>query len=132
MAVLWIVRESIVFVTLVGDYPFHEIQGAVADAFADPQTPVRAPLLIDGRASWVVLTTQEIQLRSDWYRDLLEREVTARCAIVVGESEYRQQIVAQGIAPLQETGLPVRSFTQFKDAVAWLKAPEDTSFEDMS
>jgi hypothetical protein len=130
MPVLWAVRDGIVFITLIGDYPFHEIQAAIAVAYADPHTPVRAPLLIDGRSSWVYLSPQEIQLRSDWYRELLDRGVTARCAIVVGESEYRQQIVAQGMAPLQEAGLPVRSFAQFKDAVAWLTAPGDASSED--
>jgi hypothetical protein len=124
MPVLWAVRDGIVFLTLMGEYAFDEIRAAIADAYTDPRAPLRAPLLIDGRSSLVDLSPQEIQLRSEWYRDLLERGVTARCAMVVGESAYRQQIVAQGMAPLQEAGLPVRSFAQFADAVAWLRAGE--------
>jgi hypothetical protein len=130
MPVLWAVRDGIVFVTLIGEYAFDEIRAAIADAYTDPRTPVRAPLLIDGRSSLVYLSPLEIQLRSDWYSDLFVREVTARCAMVVGESDYRQQIVAQGMAPLQEAGLPVRSFAQFADAVAWLRAPDEASSED--
>jgi hypothetical protein len=34
-----------------GDYAFHEIQAAITHAYADPGTPARAPLLIDGRSS---------------------------------------------------------------------------------
>jgi hypothetical protein len=130
MPVLWAVRDGIVFITLIGDYAFHEIRTAVDDAYADPRTPVRASLLIDGRSSLVSLSPQEIQLRSEWYRDLLERGVTDRCAMVVGESEYRQRIVAQGMAPLQDAGLPVRSFAQFKDALAWLGDSDEASSED--
>jgi len=130
MPVLWAVRNGVVFVTLMGDYAFHEIPAATATAYADPRTPARALLLIDGRSSLVDLSPEEIQLRSEWYRDLFERGNTARCAMVVGESEYRQQVVAQGMAPLQEAGLPVRSFAQFADALAWLRAPSETWSED--
>jgi len=86
--------------------------------------------LIDGRTSLVHLSPEEIQLRSEWYRDLFERGITARCAMVVGESDYRQQIVAQGMAPLQEAGLPLRSFPQFADALAWLWTPGAACSED--
>ena len=130
MPVRWAVRDGIVFVTLIGDYAFDEIRAAIGDAYAHSGAPTTAPLLIDGRSSWVYLSPEEIQLRSEWYRDLFERGITARCAMVVGESEYRQQIVAQGMAPLQEAGLPVRSFAQFADAVAWLRAPGEESSED--
>lgn len=130
MPVLWAVHDGIVFVTLIGEYSFHEIRAAIADAYTDPRAPMGAPLLIDGRSSLVYLSPQEIQLRSEWYRDLFERGVTARCAMVVGESEYRQQVVAQGMAPLQEAGLPVRSFAQFADALAWLRAPGEASSQD--
>jgi hypothetical protein len=129
MPVSWAVHGGIVFVTLIGEYTFDEIRAAMVEAYTDPDAPARAPLLIDGRSSLVYLSPQEIQLRSEWYRDLLERGVTARCAMVVGESEYRQQIVAQGMAPLQEAGLPVRSFAQFADAVVWLRAPGEASSE---
>jgi hypothetical protein len=131
MPVLWAVRNGIVFVTLMGDYAFDEIRAATAHAYADARTPARAPLLIDGRSSLVYLSPEEIQIRSEWYRDLLQRRITARCAMIVGESEYRQQIVAQGMAPLQEAGLTVRSFAQFADALAWLRAPGEPS-EDRS
>jgi hypothetical protein len=130
MPVLWAVRNGIVFASLMGDYAFDEIQTAITHAYADPGTPARAPLLIDGRSSLVYLSPEEIQLRTEWYQDLFQRGVTARCAMVVGESEYRQQIVAQGMAPLQEAGLPVRSFAQFADAVVWLRALGETSSAD--
>ena len=129
MPVLWAVRNGIVFVTLMGDYAFDELRAAIATAYADPRAPTRAPVLIDGRSSLVDLSPEEIQLRSEWYRDLFERGITARCAMVVGESEYRRQIVAQGMAPLQEAGLPVRSFAQFADALAWLRSPGEASSE---
>jgi hypothetical protein len=77
--------------------------------------PSRAPLLIDGRSSLVDLSSAEVQVRTEWYRDLFQDGITARCAMVVGASEYRQQIVAHGMAPLQEAGVPVRSFAQFAE-----------------
>src|SRR5262245_57414711 len=132
MATHWSIRHGIAFVTLIGDYAFYEIAAAVADAYADPGAPARAPLLIDGRASLVNLSPEEIQVRTEWYRDLFQHGITARCAMVVGASEYRQQIVAQGMAPLQEAGLPVRSFAQFAEALAWLRAPQQGSEEGSS
>ena len=130
MPILWSARNGIVFVTLIGDYAFDEIAAAVAAAYADPHVPASAPLLIDGRSSWVFLSPGEIQVRTEWYRDLFQRGITARCAMVVGESEYRQKIVAQGMAPLQEVGFPVRSFAKFAEAVAWLRAPAEASLEE--
>jgi hypothetical protein len=124
MPVQWAVREGIVFITLMGHFEFQEIRAATVEAYAHPSTPPSAPLLVDGRASLVPLSSDEARGRGAWFGSLLEQGLAARCAIVVGVSTYRQHIVAEGIAPQQEAGLRLRSFTHFADAVTWLKAPE--------
>jgi hypothetical protein len=61
----------------------------VSNAYTDVRVPAKAPLLIDGHSSLVYLSPEEIQLRSEWYCELLERGVTTRCAMIVGDNEYR-------------------------------------------
>src|SRR5262245_30952745 len=122
MPVLWAVREGIVFVSLIGNFEFHEIQSAMIDACSDPSTPQTASVLIDGRLSLVPLTPDEAQRRSEWFGDLLARHIFGRCAIVSGISESRRKVLDEGIAGLARAGLPIRSFSSFADAVAWLKA----------
>jgi hypothetical protein len=75
-------------------------------------------------ASLVPLSFDEARRRGEWFGYLLEQGLAAGCAIVVGVSMSRQHVVADGIAPQQQAGLRVRSFTHITDAVTWLKAPE--------
>jgi hypothetical protein len=124
MPVLWSVSEGIVFLSLIGDFEFHEIQFATVGAYADPATPSGAPLLVDGRSSLAQLSLKEAERRGAWFGDLLQRGLASRCALVVGASEYRQRILAEGIATQEQAGLPLRSFTNFADAMTWLKAPK--------
>jgi len=121
MSVLWSVRDGIVFITLIGDFEFSEIQAATLNAYADPGTR-GCPVLVDGRSSLAPLSPDEARRRGEWFGDLLERGQAAKCAMVVGVSESRQHILAEGIAPQGQTGLLLRSFTSFADAVTWLKA----------
>jgi hypothetical protein len=124
MPVLWTVREGMVFLTLIGDFKFHDIQSATLDAYMDRHTPPGAPILVDGRLSLVPLSLDEAQRRSEWFGELLQRGVAGRCAIVTGVSEYRHRILIEGIGPQKRAGLPIWSFVSFAEAVAWLKAPE--------
>src|SRR5262245_17854807 len=123
MPVSWTVRDDIVFLTLIGDFELHEIQSATLDAYSEVSTPPGIPVLVDGRLSLAHISPDEARRRGEWFGYLLKHGIAGRCAMVVGVSEYRQQILAEGIAPLAQAGLPLRIFTSFADAVTWLKGP---------
>jgi hypothetical protein len=121
MPVTWSVRDGVLIVAAVGDYPSSELTGALQSAMQDPQLGPRTPVLLDARSSVTYLSPDEIHRRIAWLGSLHHDGLFPFIAFVAAADRYRARIVGLGVAALRQLGIEVKVFTEWDAGFAWLR-----------
>jgi hypothetical protein len=123
MPVTWEIRDTILVLTLVGDYHFQEPVEAVVTAVANPQFRPGGSLLIDARLSTSNRTSEDFRERARWMRSLRDRGVLSRFAIVISAQPHQFGLARMAATHLDTKGLDLEIFADMEEALSWLKSP---------
>jgi hypothetical protein len=133
MPVTWEIRNSILLVTLAGDYGFDEPMSAVAQAMADPGFRKGTPLLIDARLSTSRRSSEDFRQRSLWMASLQAKGLASRCAVVINGQLHQLGMARMAATHLDLRGMELEIFTDLNEAVRWLSeaTPASQTLEDL-
>jgi hypothetical protein len=120
MPVTWTFRDSILVVTLVGEYAFEEPVNAVNTAIEDPGFRRGTLLLIDARQSTTRRSSEEFRGRSLWMASLLAKGLSPRCAIVVSSAVHQYGMARMAGIYLDLQGMTLEIFADLAEATDWL------------
>ncbi|HEY7390288.1 MAG TPA: hypothetical protein VH640_17355 [Bryobacteraceae bacterium] len=120
MPVTWTFQDSILVLTLVGEYTFEEPVDAVNTAIEDPRFRRGTSLLIDARQSTTRRSSEEFRGRSVWMASLLAKGLSPRCAIVVSSAVHQYGMARMAGIYLDLQGMTLEIFTELAEALDWL------------
>jgi|SRR5579871_1571811 len=120
MPVVCEIRDSILLLTLIGEYTFAEPMRAITDAMADVRFRPGSPLLIDARLSKTSRSSEEFRERATWMASLREKGLGSRCAIVVNAEPHQFGMARMAGTHLDLQGMEVEIFTELQHAFGWL------------
>jgi hypothetical protein len=114
---------GVVRVTVSTDVQVHEITAVLSNVLNDPRVPPDMPFLVDRRGMEVAPTATYIRATIRMIADHQQRLGTRRWAVVIEPlpDTFEMGIVAERLGELH--GVPVRLFTDYGDALRWLKTP---------
>lgn len=103
------------------DVQAHEMTALVGKVLDDPRVPPDMPFLVDRRGMEVAPAATYIRATIRMIADHQQRLGTRRWAVVIEPlpNMFEMGIVAERVGELH--GVPVRLFTDYGDALRWLK-----------
>jgi hypothetical protein len=132
MPVTWTFRDSVLVVTLVGEYAFEEPADAVNTAIEDPRFRWGTLLLIDARLSTTRRSSEEFRGRALWMASLLAKGLSPRCAIVVSSAVHQYGMARMAGIYLDLQGMTLEIFNDLEEAMDWLLGRSDIAPIDQS
>jgi hypothetical protein len=120
MPVTWTFRDSILVVTLVGEYGFEDPVDAVNTAIEDPRFRPGTSLLIDARLSTTRRSSEEFRGRSLWMASLLAKGLSPRCAIIVSSAVHQYGMARMAGIYLDLQSMTLEIFNNLEEAMDWL------------
>jgi stage II sporulation SpoAA-like protein len=118
MPVSWEIRGLVLILTFVGDYGFAEVDQAVTEALAVPDSRPGLSLLLDARLSAAQPSRDSLNWRAKWARSLQWKGMSGRHAAVVGPD--RLPLAHALASDLERLGMEMRTFHELDEALAWL------------
>jgi hypothetical protein len=125
MPVSCTIRESVLVLTLAGDYSFGEPERAVSAAIANPQFHPGMALLIDARLSRMRRSSEEFRERAAWMASLRRQGISSRCAIVISSQPHQYGLARMAGTYLDFHGMALEIFMDLEEALRWLCTDTD-------
>ena len=122
MPATWQFRDSVLVVTLGGEYAFEDPIRAVTDAMNNPRFHPGISLLIDAHESKARPSADDIRVRANWITSLVPRGVSRRCAVVVSTLPHHYGLARMLGIHLDLQNIALEIFTGFEEAMRWLTA----------
>jgi hypothetical protein len=113
------ILESVLRVTIDGDYAMEELVQAIAEGFRDRRSTPVTLVLLDARHSMANPSEDAIRKASREIRELQPGEYS-RWAMVIGLGPMRFRIARMASIAMENLGIQMKAFTDLEDANRWL------------
>jgi hypothetical protein len=120
MPVKWEIRDSLLVLSIDGDYRADDLVQAVAEVIKAPAFKPGMFIFVDGRNSKASISTPDIDWRVGWMASLPRMGFSSRCAVVVNSELYRFGLARMLSARLESEGVSLGVFRDADEALIWL------------
>jgi hypothetical protein len=120
MPVSWEIRDSVLIVTVIGEWSGGGPATAITEAMADPEFKPGTSLLLDVRQSRMNPSGEEVRSRAEWLSALSTKGLSKHLAVVVGAKAYQMGVARMAQIFLGNREMDLQVFTDMEAAMSWL------------